>query len=159
MRAWPALDELINSDNLKYVLRQFVERKLPVCYPRERLLPTGMGKVVGLAGVRRSDKTFLFFDAIRRLLEVRRTRKDLYYFVNGGEVDLCDEEGTFFINSCWSLTETQTRQREAKSMALGHERWPQAQGRLLYDEYAPGSEQEISEAQPAWRFLAQLPRI
>lgn len=91
-------------------------------------------------------------------LEVRRTRKDLYYFINGGgEVDLCDEEGTFFINTCWSLAETQTRQREAKSMALGHARWPQAQDRLLYHEYEPGIEQELPEAMPAWRFLTQLP--
>jgi hypothetical protein len=26
-------------------------------------------------------------------LEVRRTRKDLFYHINGGEVDLCDGEG------------------------------------------------------------------
>ena len=57
----------MTNDNLKYVLRQFVERTLPVCRPRELVLPTETGKVIGLAGVRRSGKTFLFFDAIRRL--------------------------------------------------------------------------------------------
>lgn len=51
---------VMNSDSLKYVLRQFAERTLPVSRPRELVLPTGSGKVVGLAGVRRSGKTFLF---------------------------------------------------------------------------------------------------
>ncbi len=88
---------------------------------------------------------------------MRRTRKDLFYFLNGSEVDLCDEEGTFFINSSWSLAKSSTRQREAQAMALGHERWPQAQGRLLYHEYTPGIEQEMPEALPAWRFLTQRP--
>ena len=57
----------MNSDNLKYVIRQSVERVLPACKPRELILPAGTGKVVGLAGVRRSGKTFLFFDTIQRL--------------------------------------------------------------------------------------------
>jgi hypothetical protein len=56
------------SENLKYVIRQFAERALPACRPRERVLPFGTGKVVGLAGVRRSGKTFLFFEAIHRLV-------------------------------------------------------------------------------------------
>ena len=57
----------MNSDSLKYVLRQFVERPLPECKPRSISLPSGTGKVTGLAGVRRSGKIFLFFDTIRRL--------------------------------------------------------------------------------------------
>jgi len=57
----------MNSDNLKYVLRQFVERRLPPCRPRDMILPAGTGKVVGLTGARRSGKTFLFFDTIQRL--------------------------------------------------------------------------------------------
>ena len=86
-------------------------------------------------------------------LQVRRTRKDLFYYINGSEVDLCDGEGTLFINTCWSLTEAETRRRESGAMALGHERWPHAHGLLLFHEYAPGIDKEIPEAQPAWRFL------
>lgn len=56
-----------------------MEQKLPACYPRERLLPTATGKVVGLAGVRRSGKTFLFFDAIRRLSEQGVGRRRIMY--------------------------------------------------------------------------------
>lgn len=51
----------MNSENLKYVIRQFVERTLPAIRPRELDLPMESGKVVGLAGVRRSGKTFLFW--------------------------------------------------------------------------------------------------
>lgn len=50
----------MNSDNLKGVLQQFVSRPLPRCRGRELELPLGTGKVIGLAGVRRSRKTFLF---------------------------------------------------------------------------------------------------
>jgi len=88
-------------------------------------------------------------------LEMRRTRKDLFYFTNGSEVDLCDGEGTLFINSCWSLAEPETRRRESGAMALGHSRWPQARGLLLFHEYAPGARPEIPEALAAWRFLTQ----
>ena len=39
----------------------------------------GTGKVVGLAGVRRSGKTFLFFDTIRRLTEQGVDRRCIVY--------------------------------------------------------------------------------
>jgi uncharacterized protein len=69
----------MNSDNLKYVLRQFVERPLPECRPRSISLPVGSGKVIGLTGVRRSGKTFLFFDTIRRLLAEGVKRRRIVY--------------------------------------------------------------------------------
>ena len=58
----------VNSDNAKYVLREFAERPLPNGHMRELVLPTDSGKVVGLSGVRRCGKTFLFFEAMRQLL-------------------------------------------------------------------------------------------
>ena len=69
----------MNSDNIKYVLREFVERALPVCRPRTQTLPTDSGKVVGLAGVRRTGKTFLLFDTIRRLESSGVDRRNLLY--------------------------------------------------------------------------------
>ena len=69
----------MNSDNLKGVLQQFVSRPLPNCRPRELSLPIGSGKVVGLAGVRRSGKTFLFFHTIQRLLKQGIDRARLIY--------------------------------------------------------------------------------
>jgi predicted AAA+ superfamily ATPase len=90
-------------------------------------------------------------------LAVRRRRKDLYYHADGGEIDLCDGGGEIFINSCWNLTDPETRQREARQMALGQKLWPGADGRLLFHEYTPGhTDAEIPGAQPAWRYLAEL---
>lgn len=86
-------------------------------------------------------------------LEMRRTRKDLSNYINGSEVDLCDGEGTYFINICWNLAEAETRRRESGAMALGHTRWPHAQVLHLYHKYIPGVEKDIPEAGPAWRFL------
>jgi uncharacterized protein len=86
-------------------------------------------------------------------LEMRRKQQDLYYYGNGAEVDLCDGEGTFFINSCWSLTDPATIRRESTSMDFAHQRWPQARGRLLYHEYKPGIQMDLPGAEPAWRFL------
>jgi predicted AAA+ superfamily ATPase len=88
-------------------------------------------------------------------LEMRRRRKDLFYHSDGGEVDLCDGEGTIFINTCWSLTDPATQRRESEAMALGRKLWPRAHGHLLFHEYAPGVEQQIPGAEPAWRYLTR----
>ncbi len=69
----------MNSDSLKYVLREFVGRALPENRSRELSLPTDSGKVVGLCGVRRCGKTFLFFDTIRRLLAQGVDRRRIVY--------------------------------------------------------------------------------
>jgi predicted AAA+ superfamily ATPase len=69
----------VNSDNIKYVIRQSVERKLPQSVSREIDLPLGTGKVVGLAGVRRAGKTFLFFHAMRLLLEKGVSHEQMLY--------------------------------------------------------------------------------
>lgn len=86
-------------------------------------------------------------------LENRRSRKDLFYYANGSEVDLCDGEGRFFINTCWSLAEEETIRREKAAMQFGSSQWPKAAGRLVYHEYTSGKEQEVPTAMPAWRYL------
>lgn len=86
-------------------------------------------------------------------LHQRRLRKDLFYYANGSEVDLCDGEGELFLNTCWSVGEPETLRREAQAMAFGRERWPRAKGRLLYHDSAPGLEQSLPGAEPAWKFL------
>ncbi len=88
-------------------------------------------------------------------LENRRRRKDLFYYINGSEIDLCDGEGKFFINTCWSLSETETINREKAAMEFGSARWQNAKGQLLYHEYTPGRGQEIAGALPAWRYLLE----
>jgi len=69
----------VNSDNIKYVIRQSVERKLPQSVSREIDLPVGTGKVVGLSGVRRAGKTFLFFHAMKLLLEKGVSHEQMLY--------------------------------------------------------------------------------
>ncbi len=69
----------MNSDNLKYVLQEFADRALPATRPRELVLPADSGKVIGLAGVRRCGKTFLFFDTIRRLQARGVDRRRIVY--------------------------------------------------------------------------------
>lgn len=86
-------------------------------------------------------------------LHLRRRRKDLFYYANGGEVDLCDGEGAVFYNTCWDLADPETMEREKGAMALGKTRWPGARGRLIYHEYVPGVETTLPTAEPAWRFL------
>lgn len=85
----------------------------------------------------------------------RRARKDLFYYANGSEVDLCDAEGKLFVNTCWSLADAEAFHREKAAMALGATRWPEAEGTLLYHEYVPGREREVPGAQAAWRYLLQ----
>lgn len=89
-------------------------------------------------------------------LENRRSRKDLFYYANGSEVDLCDAEGKLFINSCWSLAESETFRREKAAMEFGYKQWPQGEGKLLFHEYLPGLEQEVPGALAAWRYLLRL---
>jgi predicted AAA+ superfamily ATPase len=69
----------VNSDNIKYVIRQSVERKLPKSVAREIKLPMGTGKVVGLAGVRRAGKTFFFFHAMQSLLDMGVPHERMLY--------------------------------------------------------------------------------
>lgn len=86
-------------------------------------------------------------------LETRRSRKNLFYYANGSEVDLYDAKEKRFINTCWSLADAETFQREKAAMAFGAERWPDAAGTLLYHEYTPGREREVLGAQAAWKYL------
>ncbi len=86
-------------------------------------------------------------------LHLRRRHKDLFYYTDGSEVDLCDGDGTLFLNTCFDLAEPETMRREKGAMALGRMRWPDACGRLLYHEYVPGVEKTFPAAEPAWKFL------
>jgi hypothetical protein len=88
-------------------------------------------------------------------LENRRRRKDLFYYADGSEVDLCAGGGEFFINTCWSLAEPETLRREKDSVAFGSSQWPKAKGLVLFHEYSAGQEREIPGAQPAWRYLLE----
>ena len=91
-------------------------------------------------------------------LHVRRERKDLFYLANGGEVDLLDEDGTAFWNTCWSLTDPDTVSRERQSMSLARSRRAGAKGLLLYHEVAPAVAAKLPRAKPAWQWLLERKR-
>lgn len=91
-------------------------------------------------------------------LQVRRQQRALYYYANGGDIDLCDAEGTAFWNTCWSLSDADTVQREERSLRLGRSRVARAKGTLLYHEFAPALRAVLPEAQPAWRWLLEQNR-
>ena len=86
-------------------------------------------------------------------LHHRRRCRDLFYYANGSEVDLCDGSGKFFVNSCWNLSDTETVRREKAAMEFGHRQWPEGEGKLLFHEYLPGVMSEIPEASAAWGYL------
>ncbi|MEK6629256.1 MAG: ATP-binding protein, partial [Acidobacteriota bacterium] len=88
-------------------------------------------------------------------LHLRRQGRTLCYYANGGEVDLCDEDGTAFWNTCWSLTDADTAGREQRSMVLGQSRSTPSTGVLLYHEFASALRSALPEAQPAWRWLLE----
>jgi predicted AAA+ superfamily ATPase len=87
-------------------------------------------------------------------LEARRRSKDWFYFADGHEIDLCDREGTVFMNTCWSLQDAETARREAEAMDFGFAQFPGVKGRLLFHEYTPGVEKGVRGATPAWKYLA-----
>lgn len=69
----------MHSETLKFVLQEFAERPLPTGLGRELSLPTDTNKVIGLCGVRRTGKTFLFYEAMGRLLERGVPRQRIVY--------------------------------------------------------------------------------
>jgi uncharacterized protein len=91
-------------------------------------------------------------------LETRRRRKDLHYYADAQEIDLCDSEGALFVNTCWTLDDADTARREAAAMAFGRDRWPNAEGYLLFHEYSPGTLPEVRGLMPAWRYLLEAQR-
>ena len=89
------------------------------------------------------------------LLHLHRRRRDRFCYADGGEVDLCTEDGTAFWNTCWSLSGADTAQREQRSMRLGQSRARRPKGVLLYNEFASRLKSALPDAQPAWRWLLE----
>ena len=56
------------KDIIKESISDFHERKLEGIKPREMALPLNTGKIISALGVRRSGKTYLLLDTIKRLL-------------------------------------------------------------------------------------------
>jgi hypothetical protein len=90
-------------------------------------------------------------------LELRRRGLTLHYQTNGSEIDICEASGRAFWNTCWRLAEPRAVAREQEAMRFGRTRYPNAEGALLYHEYAPALLSLVPDAQPAWRWLLEQP--
>lgn len=82
---------------MKYVLAQSTGRPLPAAVPRALELPLATRKVVALVGIRRSGKTYLLYETMRRLEARGADRRQLLYLnfeddrllpIKTGELDL-----------------------------------------------------------------------
>jgi len=69
----------VDKETLKYVLAQSTTRPLPPAVPRTLELPLESGKVVALVGIRRSGKTYLLYETIRRLEAKGVDRRQIVY--------------------------------------------------------------------------------
>jgi predicted AAA+ superfamily ATPase len=87
----------MDRDNLRYVLAENTTRPLPAGTPRLLQLPLKSGKVVTLAGIRRSGKTFILYETMRRLETDGVDRRQLLYLnfeddrllpIRSGQLDL-----------------------------------------------------------------------
>lgn len=57
----------MRKESLKYILTENTTRKFPVTVPRQLELPLDTRKITTLVGIRRSGKTYILYDTMRRL--------------------------------------------------------------------------------------------
>ena len=69
----------MDKETLKYVLAQSTNRPLTATSPRTAELPLDSRKVVTLIGIRRSGKTFLLYETMRRLKAQGMDRRQMLY--------------------------------------------------------------------------------
>lgn len=83
-------------------------------------------------------------------LHLRRRAREIYYASNSHEIDLVVPglDRPLFVNTTWSLTKSETLEREQKAMAFGRKTYPDAEGLLVAHETAGEA-----QAMPAFRFL------
>jgi uncharacterized protein len=71
----------MRKEGLKYVLTENTARKFPATVPRALELPLNTTKITTLVGIRRSGKTYILYDTMRRL-EARGVDRRQMIFLN-----------------------------------------------------------------------------
>ena len=71
----------MRKESLKYLLSGNTTRKFPVTVPRDLELPLDTSKITTLVGIRRSGKTYILYDTMRRL-EARGIDRRQMIFLN-----------------------------------------------------------------------------
>jgi predicted AAA+ superfamily ATPase len=69
----------VQKETLKYVLAENTSRKLPIATPRALQPPLSSNKVVTLVGIRRSGKTYILYETMRRLEAQGVDRRQILY--------------------------------------------------------------------------------
>lgn len=64
---------------LKQIIKEFQELKIPLIYPRDIEIPLDSRKIIAISGPRRSGKTFLLFEQIKKLLNQKVSRERILY--------------------------------------------------------------------------------
>lgn len=67
------------KENIKKIITDFIERKLPEIKEREIDVPVNSGKVVSIVGARRTGKTFLLYKLIKDLRETIPIDRIVYF--------------------------------------------------------------------------------
>jgi len=115
------------------------------------LLDPGLGRVYSMYPER--DIGHRFESLI--YLHARRQHKDICYYRNGFELDLCWGDGTVFLNAAWDMSDHDTQTRELRSMNAGLCMWPDAQAYLVYgigDKLPAANTFHLVEG---WRYLLE----
>jgi predicted AAA+ superfamily ATPase len=92
------------------------------------------------------------FETIVYLHERRRCR-DIYYYRNGFELDMCLDNGIRFVNAAWNMSDEETVRREIRAFGEGLKMWPAAEAKLVYgigDSIPTAHKQNAVEG---WKFL------
>jgi hypothetical protein len=66
------------KDIFKYIINEFIERELPDIKKRDMDIPLYSNKIISLIGIRRSGKTYLLYDLIKRLRK-KISRENIIY--------------------------------------------------------------------------------
>lgn len=86
-------------------------------------------------------------------LHERRRRRDICYYLNSFELDLCWGDGAAFVNVAWDPDDPQAYERECHALDEGEELWPDATANLVYGVNGERFRDD-PRAVPAWRYLS-----
>ena len=89
-------------------------------------------------------------------LNLRRKYRDICYYRNGFEIDMCWGEGSEFVNVAWKMEDTATVLRETRAIAKGRKLWPNANATFVYGSADDLNPDLRSLAVEGWRYMMRL---
>jgi len=88
-------------------------------------------------------------------LHLRRNVRDICYYRNGFELDMCWGEGTGFVNAAWEMENFETISRETQAIRKGMELWPDAKATLVYGSASRLDPELKPLAVESWRYMME----